>query len=208
MRQKIAPIDGSQNDIRLIVSEEGWSEDAGLVVGEPVDPPDESPGWQLVDFWVEYDEEQVTEERDVGGKKSKVVVTRKAKPQLHALWVKPKTAPKKARAKPKGKTKPAPEPKATATAEKPAEQKAPKEAKRRVGRKATKKVKVTVADDVPPEFVAGLCEHTAQMLVDTINVGEKRPVTGDDARAYTPLCHQCQKLHSVLETATGSAPEA
>jgi len=206
MRQKITPIDGGKNDIRLIVSDEGWSEDSGIVDGEPIDPPDATGGWLLVDFWVEYDEEQRTEERDVtptqgspSTKKVKVVTTRKIQPQLHALWVKPKAELKKAK---KGSR-----PKATAP--KPEEKKAsePRVARRRT-RGKKKELKVTIVDkldkdrveeslwvdqNVPVEYIAKVCPHTKEMLHATINVGEGRLVSYDDASSYTPLCHDCQK---------------
>lgn len=191
MRQKIAPIDGGKNDIRLIVVEEGWSEDSGLVDGEPIDPPDQTGGWVLVDFWVEYDEEQKTEDReeavaDGKTKKVKVVTTRKVKPQLHALWVKPK-APVKA--KRPGRPK--------ASAPKPEEKKAsePHVAKRRNGRKknsnAEGHVQVSFELDVSPDYVLACCPHTRQMLANTINVGENRPVSKKDAEIYEPLCADC-----------------
>jgi len=202
MRQRIAPIDGGKNDIRLIVSDEGWSEDSGIVDGEPIDPPDNTGGWTLVDFWVEYDEEQRTEERDItptqgspSTKKVKVVTTRKIQPQLHALWVKPKAPVKKV--KKGGRPK--------AITSKPEEKKA---SESRSTRKKKKELKVVIVDkldkerieealwvdaNVPVEYIAQLCPHTKAMLHAIKNVGDKRLVSYDDAVAYSPRCHECQK---------------
>ncbi len=213
MRQKIAPIDGGKNDIRLIVSEDGWLDDDGLVGGESIEPPDGSGGWQLVDFWVEYDEEQATEERVVDGKKVKVITTRKVKPQLHALWVKPKAVVKKARTKKSGA--------APVVLKADGDVKVPNaEPKKKRGRSR----KTPAATETPPngegeapgvasyevgdfavvkKLLEKCCEHTRQMLSDTIHLGEKRAITLEDVKAYEPLCHECQKAAKVLDTATG-----
>lgn len=127
-------IDGTKNDIRLMISGLNDSPDAGLVEGVPIDPPDESPGWELVALWVEHDtiEEKVdvpiipTEKPEKG--KDRPVRKRLVDPAIYQLWVRPKSKAK-AKANPK--------------AEKPA---APKEPRAPRGRKPK-----NAAPPAPPE---------------------------------------------------------
>lgn len=98
-------IDGMKNDIRVLCTGPHDSPDAGYVEGVPIDPPDDSPGWQLVDLWVEHD--TVQEKGEKGA-----TTTRKVNPAYYQLWVRPKTKlkPKKLAAKPDA-SKPPSEPK-------------------------------------------------------------------------------------------------
>lgn len=81
-------IDGSKYDIRVICTGATDSADAGYVEGVPIDAPDDSGGWSLVDLWVEHDTEQET----LSKTKS---VTRLVNPAYYQLWVKPKSTKKK-----------------------------------------------------------------------------------------------------------------
>lgn len=107
-------IDGNKNDIRVLCTGPTDSDDAGLVDGVPIDPPDDSPGWLLVDLWVEHD--TVQEKGEKGS-----LTTRKVNPAYFQLWARPKskqkkqrvskvapaeTAPKKRGRKPKGAAAP------------------------------------------------------------------------------------------------------
>lgn len=85
-------IDGVKNDIRVMCTGAHDSEDAGVVEGVPLDPPDDSPGWVFVMMLlVEHDTVQEKGEKGT-------VITRKTKPAYHQLWVRPKTKVKKAAA--------------------------------------------------------------------------------------------------------------
>ena len=81
------PIDATKFDIRVLCTGAQESPDAGYVEGVPIDPPDESVGWVLLDLWVEHDNTQ--EKGDKG-----VVTTRKTNPAYYQLWAKPKTKAK------------------------------------------------------------------------------------------------------------------
>lgn len=85
-------LDGSKYDIRLLCTGSSDSDDAGLVEGVPIDPPDDTPGWVLKALWVEHD---VLQEK---GDKA-TVVNRKVNPAHYQLWAKPKSKPKKPKAK-------------------------------------------------------------------------------------------------------------
>lgn len=91
------------------------------------------------------------------------------------IWAREKTAPKKQRAA------------------KPANGEKPKQ--KRGGRKAKQfnPQEVVFASDVPKTYKLMLCPHTARMLHDTINFGEKREVTKEDTETYTARCNDCQK---------------
>lgn len=104
-------IDGTKNDIRVLCTGPNDSPDAGYVEGVPIDPPDDSPGWQLVDLWVEHDTVQVQEKGEKGEKGS--TTTRKVNPAYYQLWVRPKTKlkVKKLATKPGTEAKPPTEPK-------------------------------------------------------------------------------------------------
>jgi hypothetical protein len=86
MRQTI---DG-KNDIRVLLSGPSDSEDAGLVEGVPLDPPDDNPGWVLSDLWVEHD---TVQEKGEKGQ----TITRKTNPVFYQVWSRPKTKAKKKR---------------------------------------------------------------------------------------------------------------
>lgn len=107
---KHAMIDGSKNDIRVLCTGPTDSDDAGYVEGVPIDPPDDSPGWQLVDLWVEHDTVQEKGEKDT-------LTTRKVNPAYYQLWSRPK--PKAAKA-----AKPVKPPKPPKTQRKPRERQA------------------------------------------------------------------------------------
>lgn len=209
-------IDGNKFDIRIICTSRIDSADAGYVDGVPIDPPDDSPGWSLVDLWVEHDTEQETvveRHEDENGKKveRKKLVTRLVNPAHYQLWVKPKPPVKKARAK-KAATAPAP-----VVLKADGDVKVPKaEPKKKRGRSKKTQPAATPPNgeggDAPGfdsvraehEFVK-FCEHTRQMLVDTVNFGEKRDITLEDLNAYTRLCHECERAAKELDTATGGA---
>ena len=56
MKKISLPIDVSEYDVRVTWSglkEDSVSEDAGLIEGFPIDPPDDCSGWLLVNFGVE-----------------------------------------------------------------------------------------------------------------------------------------------------------
>lgn len=76
-------LDGSKYDIRLLCTGTADSDDAGLVEGVPIDPPDDTPGWVLKALWVEHD---VLQEKGDKG----TVVNRKVNPAHYQLWAKPK----------------------------------------------------------------------------------------------------------------------
>lgn len=86
-------IDGSVNDIRVLCSGPGDSDDAGLVEGVPIDPPDDNPGWILVKLWVEHDTLQEKGEKGA-------VTTRKVDPAYYQLWARPKSKVPAVKAKP------------------------------------------------------------------------------------------------------------
>jgi hypothetical protein len=77
-------IDGVKNDVRVLCTGPHDSEDAGLVNGVPIDPPDWTAGWVLVDLWVEHD---TVQEKGEKGQ----VTTKKVNPAFYQIWVKPKT---------------------------------------------------------------------------------------------------------------------
>ncbi len=104
-------IDGVKNDVRVLCTGPNDSEDAGLVEGVPIDPPDYKPGWLLVDFWVEHD---TVQEKGEKGQ----VITRKVNPVYHQLWVRPKSPPKTEK-RGRGRPKKAATPAAAAPAPKP-----------------------------------------------------------------------------------------
>lgn len=99
-------IDGSKYDIRMIITGASDSEDFGYVEGVPIDPPDDSPGWKLVKFWVEHDTVQEKVPRVAKDGEGKVkdsdlaLLTRKTNPAYHQLWARPKTKVVVAKAKP------------------------------------------------------------------------------------------------------------
>jgi len=205
-------IDGNKFDIRVICSTTTSSPDAGYVDGVPIDPPDDSPGWLLVDLWVEHDTEQETvveHHEDESGKKKerKKLVTRLVNPAHYQLWVKPKPPPaKKARAKKVAAAAPTvakPEAKpdnATAT-------RLPGQPKKKRGR--AKKAPAAAAPangesgeapgvtlvDVSTEEFLQYCEHQREVMVVTINEGEQRPITMDDLRAFSLRCHDCKQAN-------------
>jgi hypothetical protein len=88
-------IDGTKNDIRVLCTGASESADAGYVDGVPIDPPDDSPGWVLVDLWVEHDTEQETQKAEKGERGK--LTTRLVNPAYYQLWVRPKPAQKKRR---------------------------------------------------------------------------------------------------------------
>jgi len=97
-------IDGNKYDIRVLCTGVGDSDDAGYVEGVPIDPPDDKPGWMLVDLWVEHDTEQETVKADKDkGEKGKTL-TRLVNPGFFQVWVRPKSPRKKDRSSKKKKT--------------------------------------------------------------------------------------------------------
>lgn len=76
-------IDATKFETRIVKTGEGVDlpPDVGLIEGWPIDPPDERPGWLLVDVFV------VTGD----------------KPEYHVLWARPRG---KAKKKPSKKKKP------------------------------------------------------------------------------------------------------
>lgn len=89
-------LDGSKYDIRLLCTGPADSDDAGLVEGVPIDPPDDSAGWVLKALWVEHD---VLQEKGDKG----TVVNRKVNPAHYQLWAKLRS---RSKAKAKAKVKP------------------------------------------------------------------------------------------------------
>ena len=81
----IEGIDGSRNDIRILISDRTTSEDAGLVEGVPLDAPDDSLGWVLVKLWIEHDTVQEK------GEDKGAVVTKKTNPVFYQLWARPRS---------------------------------------------------------------------------------------------------------------------
>lgn len=88
-------IDGSKNDIRVLCVGPTDSDDAGLVDGVLIDPPDDLPGWLLVKCELETD---TIQEKGEKGQ----LVTKKVNPRYHCLWARPKT---RTRTKRKPRTK-------------------------------------------------------------------------------------------------------
>lgn len=186
-------IDGSKYDIRVICTGANDSPDAGYVEGVPIDPPDDNPGWMLVDLWVEHDSEQETLKADKEKGDRGRVVTRLVNAAYYQLWARPKPPKKKQRRVKKAiATQPEAEVPQTAPVAEP---------KKKRGRQ-----KKTPATAAPPNGeapgvdceeteadLAKCCEHTRQMLVDTVNFGERRAITLADVRRKSPLCHSCQR---------------
>jgi len=81
-------IDGKKNDVRVLCTGPSDSPDAGLGEGVMIDPPDDKPGWSLVDLWVDHD--TVQEKGEKGA-----LTTRKVNPVFYQLWVRPKSPPKR-----------------------------------------------------------------------------------------------------------------
>lgn len=131
-------IDGSKFDIRVICTGPGESEDAGYVEGVPIDPPDKSSGWMLVDLWVEHDTQQEQIKGEDKGEKAKIV-TKLVNPAFYQIWARKKVV------KPKRRSR---KPKTTVAAEVAAEVK-PVTPTPRVRKKKTDKTKTKVA--TPPE---------------------------------------------------------
>jgi hypothetical protein len=179
MKQLKDWISSDKFDVRVVWTGPGVEPappDASLVEGWPLDPPDSNRGWMLVDFGIHEN-------------------------NYFTLWAKPKARAKKRARK---VVKLLNDPIGAGAADRP---------KKKRGRTKKTPAAATPAngesgdapgvDSVRTEHeLQAFCEHTQKMLVDTINFGEKRDITREDLAAYMPLCHQCQKLHSVLETAS------
>jgi hypothetical protein len=203
-------IDGNKNDIRVICSSSTDSPDAGYVTGVPIDPPDDAPGWLLVDLWVEHDTEQQSVKADKERGEAGRVVTRLVNPAFYQLWVRPKSVKKKRRQR------------ATASAkveqvdEKSTNQRTPPGGfpKKKRGRQKRITGEATApnggSDDgkAPGESVRvdspitlqkflACCVHTQEMLVATVNRGDDRAITLEDVGAYEPLCYTCKKAREV-----------
>jgi hypothetical protein len=197
-------IDGSKNDIRVMcVALDNLPDDAGDVQDEgmPMDPPDDSPGWMLVNIWIEHDTVEEAEKAEKGEKPR--VFTRKVDPRYYCLWVRPKSTKRAKKAKRTQAAAPATEPAP------PAEAKPSGEPKKKRGRgSSTKKNNEATTnagetadgpggtlfgdDEAETEF-AKCCEHHQQMLRDTVQHGEQRPITIEDVKAYAPNCYECNR---------------
>lgn len=100
------PIDATKYDIRLTWTGPGGSEtppDASLVEGWPFDPPDEFPGWHLLEFGIvgkDFDRYWCLWAREKS--KLKARSPRKATPKAAP---KAKTTPEEAPAAPRGRKK-------------------------------------------------------------------------------------------------------
>lgn len=192
-------IDGSKNDIRVTcVALDNLPEDAGDVQDEgmPMDPPDDSPGWMLVNIWIEHDTVEEAEKAEKGEKPR--VFTRKVDPRYYCLWTRVKStkrAKKPKRAQPAA-TEPAPA----------AEAKPSGEPKKKRGRGAKKNNEAAApnaenadgpgdlfSDDAAEAEFKKSCEHNQQMLRDTVQHGEQRPITLEDVKAYRPNCYECDR---------------
>lgn len=105
-------IDGTKNDIRVTCISPTDSEDAGLVEGVPIDPPDEQPGWILLGYELETD---TIQEKGEKGQ----LITRKTDPRYHCWWARPKTKVRKTRVKRKAKAPEQPSAGSEETSEEP-----------------------------------------------------------------------------------------
>lgn len=117
-------IDATKFETRIVKTGEGVDlpPDVGLIEGWPIDPPDERPGWLLVDVFV------VTGD----------------KPEYHVLWARPRGKAKKPSKKKKPETAAVPSKKKPETA--PAVVKAP-----RVRKPRSKKNEVSEEPASPAE---------------------------------------------------------
>lgn len=189
------PIDGSKNDVRVTLVDSGdLPEEANYVEGVPIDPPDDQPGWLLVNVWLEHDkeEETVKPEKDDKGGRTKVV-TRNVNTLYYAMWVRPKVSPKPQKKARGQKDKAEKTENGAATEPTTPVPASPRKKRGRAASRQFNPMELRFADDVPQSYKLLVCPHVAEMLHATINLADGEPVSKEQAQKYSPRCHDCLK---------------